>query len=147
MLRMDHVGVVVDDLEAAVGFFASLGFERDGGTTVEGEAVDAINGLSGVRSEVVMLRTPDRSGCVEVCKYHSPVDERPAGAEPANRLGLRHLTFEIGELTAVVERLRGDGFGLVGEIREFGGTYRLCYVRGPEGIIVELAENVRPGDR
>src|ERR687893_197572 len=122
MLRFDHVGVVVDDLDAATAFFVGLGFERDGWASVEGEAVDKINGLAGVRAELMMVRTPDGTGKLELVKYHAPADDE--------------------DLNAIVDRLRDDGFGTVGEVQDYADVYRLVYVRGPEGLIVELAENI-----
>jgi catechol 2,3-dioxygenase-like lactoylglutathione lyase family enzyme len=142
MLRFDHVGVVVDDLDAAVAFFVSLGFERDDGMVVDGEIVDKINGLDGVRAELVMVRTPDGTGTLEVIKYHAPPgDERPH-ALPANRLGFRHICIEVQDLNGIVDGLRDGGFEPVGEVADYGTSYRLVYVRGPEGLIVELAEKL-----
>ena len=148
MLRFDHVGVVVDDLDAVAAFFADLGFEREGRMVVEGETVDKINGLEGVREELMMVRTPDGSGTLELVKYHAPTDNtvdtddtgrRPS---PANRLGFRHIAIEVNDLNAIVAELRGKGFDTVGEVRDYEDSYRLCYVRGPEGLIVELAEQI-----
>ena len=142
MLRFDHVGVVVDDLDAAAAFFIDLGFEREGGTLVEGETVDKINGLDGVRAEVVMVRTPDRAGKLELVKYLAPADNEGPYPWPANRLGFRHICIEVNDLNAIVDRLRNQGFDTVGEVQDYGNIYRLCYVRGPEGLIVELAEQI-----
>ena len=142
MLRFDHVGVVVDDLDAAVAFFLDLGFAREGGTLVEGEVVDKINGLDGVRAELVMVRTPDGSGRLEVVKYHAPADDNGVHPLPANRLGFRHICIEVNDLTAIVDGLRDKGLDTVGEVSDFGDSWRLCYVRGPEGLIVELAEKI-----
>lgn len=141
-LRFDHVGVVVDDLDAAAAFFIDLGFEREGGTLVEGETVDKINGLDGVRAEVVMVRTPDRTGKLELVKYLAPADNEGPYPWPANRLGFRHICIEVNDLNAIVDRLRNQGFDTVGEVQDYGNIYRLCYVRGPEGLIVELAEQI-----
>jgi catechol 2,3-dioxygenase-like lactoylglutathione lyase family enzyme len=142
VLRLDHVCVVVDDIDAATAFFLDLGFEREGATTAEGEAVDKINGLEGVRAEIVMVRTPDRSGKLELVKYLSPPDVESAHPLPANRLGLRHIAIEVSGLDTILDGLRGKGFDTVGEVCEYGNVYRLCYVRGPEGLIVELAERI-----
>jgi catechol 2,3-dioxygenase-like lactoylglutathione lyase family enzyme len=142
MLRFDHVGVVVDDLDAAAAFFIDLGFEREGGTLVEGETVDKINGLDGVRAEVVMVRTPDRTGKLELVKYLAPAGNEGPYPWPANRLGFRHICIEVNDLNAIVDRLRNQGFDTVGEVQDYGNIYRLCYVRGPEGLIVELAEQI-----
>lgn len=141
-LRFDHVGVVVDDLAAVAAFFLDLGFEREGDALVEGESVDEINGLDGVRAEVVMLEVPDGSGKLELVKYHAPADTEGAHAWPANRLGVRHIAFEVDDLNTIVDGLRDDGFDTVGEVSDFEDTYRLCYIRGPEGLIVELAEYI-----
>jgi catechol 2,3-dioxygenase-like lactoylglutathione lyase family enzyme len=142
MLRFDHVGVVVDDLDAAAAFFIDLGFEREGGTLVEGETVDRINGLDGVRAEVVMVRTPDRTGKLELVKYLTPTDDEGPYPWLANRLGFRHICIEVDDLDAIVDRLRNQGFDTVGDVQDYGNVYRLCYVRGPEGLIVELAEQI-----
>ncbi len=142
MLRFDHVGVVVDDLDAVATFFLALGFEREGSGLVEGETVDKINGLDGVRAEVVMVRTPDGSGRLELVKYHAPADNEGVHPWPANRLGFRHIAIEVNDLNTIVDGLRDKGFGTVGEVRDYEDAYRLCYVRGPEGLIVELAEQI-----
>jgi len=142
MLHVDHVGVIVDDLDAVAAFFLALGFEREGGGLVQGEWVDKVVGLDGVRAEVVMVRTPDGSGKLELVKYHAPADNEGAHPLPANRLGFRHIAIQVNELDAIVDVLRGKGFDTVGEVRDFEDTYRLCYVRGPEGLIIELAERI-----
>ncbi|MDP9471025.1 MAG: VOC family protein [Chloroflexota bacterium] len=142
MLRFDHVGVVVDDLDAVATFFLALGFEREGSGLVEGETVDKINGLDGVRAEVVMVRTPDGSGRLELVKYHAPADNEGARPWPANRLGFRHIAIEVNDLNTIVDGLRDKGFDTVGEVRDYEDAYRLCYVRGPEGLIVEFAEQI-----
>lgn len=142
MPRFDHVGVIVEDLDAAADFFISLGFEHGGRGTVDGEEVDKINGLDGVRAEFLFVRTPDRTGSLELIKYHAPAgDERPQPL-PANRLGYRHICVEIDDVNATVDELRAKGFDLVGEVQDYGNVYRLVYVRGPEGLIVELAEKL-----
>ncbi len=142
MLRLDHVGVVVDDLDTVTEFFLGLGFEREGGTLVEGESVDKINGLDNVRAEVVMVQTPDGSGKLELVKYHAPADNEGAHPLPANRLGIRHIAIEVDGLNTLVDGLRDEGFDTVGEVCDYEDIYRLCYVRGPEGLIVELAEQI-----
>jgi catechol 2,3-dioxygenase-like lactoylglutathione lyase family enzyme len=147
MLRFDHVGVVFDDLDAAVSFFLDLGFEREGGTTVEGEAVDRINGLDGVRAELVMVRTPDGSGRLEIIKYHAPADTEAPHPWPPNRLGLRHICIEVKGLDRLVDGLRNKGYDTVGEVYTYEEySYRLCYLRGPEGLIIELAERITSGE-
>jgi catechol 2,3-dioxygenase-like lactoylglutathione lyase family enzyme len=142
MLRFDHVGVVVDDLDAAAAFFEALGFERDGSTEVSGETVDRINGLDGVRAEMVFVRTPDGTGTLELIKYHAPAAGEGAQPSPANRPGFRHICIEVEDLNGIVDRLRADGFDTVGEVADYGTSYRLAYVRGPEGLILELAEKL-----
>ncbi|MBS1880134.1 MAG: VOC family protein [Actinobacteria bacterium] len=142
ILRMDHVGVVVENLSAATEFFLELGLERQGGGSVEGDRVDRIVGLDGVRSEIVMLQTPDGHGRLELVKFHSPPAAVDDAQAPANALGLRHLTFAVDDVEDVLTRLRAHGAELVGELVRYGDSYRLCYLRGPEGIIVELAEPI-----
>jgi catechol 2,3-dioxygenase-like lactoylglutathione lyase family enzyme len=142
MLRFDHMGVVVADLDAVAAFFLDLGFQREGGATVEGEWVDKVVGVDGVRAELVMVRTPDGSGKLELTKFHAPVDNEDVHPLPANRLGLRHIAFEVHDLNTIVDGLRDKGFATVGDVRDFENTYRLCYVRGPEGLIIELAEQI-----
>jgi catechol 2,3-dioxygenase-like lactoylglutathione lyase family enzyme len=134
---MDHVGVVVDDLAAAVDFFVGLGLELQSEWSAEGGWVDRVVGLEGVRADCAMLRTPDGHARVELSKFHSPRAEGGDGRAPSNALGIRHLTFAVDDLDAAVE-----GLELVGEIETYEDTVRLCYVRGPEGIIVELAEKL-----
>ncbi|WP_225853743.1 VOC family protein [Micromonospora sp. AMSO31t] len=141
--RMDHVGIVVDDLEAAVAFFVELGMEPEGEAPIEGRWVDRINALDGVRVDMVMLRTPDGHGKVELTKFRSPaaVSAEPAVAPP-NTLGLRNIMFAVDDIDDVIARLRTRGAELVGEVVQYEDFYRLCYVRGPEGIIVALAEQL-----
>jgi catechol 2,3-dioxygenase-like lactoylglutathione lyase family enzyme len=140
--RMDHVGIVVDDLAAATEFFVELGLEPDGGASVEGPWVDRIVGLDGVRAEIAMLRTPDGHGRIELSKFHSPPSEGGGGQPQANAPGIRHVTFAVDDIDAAVDGLRSRGAELVGEVVRYENSYRLCYVRGPEGIIVELAEKI-----
>jgi catechol 2,3-dioxygenase-like lactoylglutathione lyase family enzyme len=140
--RMDHVGIVVDDLAAATAFFVELGLELQGEASVEGDWVDRVVGLDGVRSDIAMLETPDRHGRVELTKFHAPPAQRGERHAPANTLGIRHLTFAVDDIDDTVARLRAHGAELVGEVERYGDSYRLCYVRGPEGIIVELAEPI-----
>jgi catechol 2,3-dioxygenase-like lactoylglutathione lyase family enzyme len=144
--RLDHVGVVVDDLEAAVEFFVGLGLELQGEGTIEGEWVDRIVGLDGVRSEIAMLATPEGGTRVELSRFLSPPAE--AGAEePANALGIRHLAFQVEDIEGAIAGVRARGYELVGELESYRDVYRLCYVRGPEGIIVELAEPIGRGGK
>jgi catechol 2,3-dioxygenase-like lactoylglutathione lyase family enzyme len=140
--RMDHVGIVVDDLAAATEFFIELGLVLQGEGAVEGRWVDRIVGLEGVRTELAMMQTPDGHGRVELVKFHSPSNQGDNGHAPANTQGIRHVAFAIDDLDAVVARLRARGAELVGEVERYKDIYRLCYVRGPEGIIIELAEPI-----
>lgn len=140
--RLEHVGIVVADLEAAKAFFVELGLEVEGEMAVEGRAVDRIVGLDGVRSDMAMLRTPDGHGKLELIRYRAPAG-LPGDAEaPANAPGLRHILFEVADIEGVLDRLRPHGGELVGELVRYEDSYQLCYVRGPEGIIVELAERI-----
>jgi catechol 2,3-dioxygenase-like lactoylglutathione lyase family enzyme len=141
-LRFDHVGVIVDDIDAVSDFFLALGFEREWRGSVEGEVVDRINGLDGIRNEVEMIRTPDGTGKLELIKYHEPADPDTPHPFPPNRLGFRHIAIEIEDVNGTVDRLRGDGFHEVGEVQDYENSYRLVYIRGPEGLIVELAEKL-----
>jgi catechol 2,3-dioxygenase-like lactoylglutathione lyase family enzyme len=140
--RMEHVGIVVDDLAAATEFFVELGLELLGEGSVEGRWVDRIVGLDGVRSEIAMLRTPDGHGEIELVKFHSPPSQGDNLPAPANTPGIRHIAFAVEDIDAVVAGLRARGSELVGEVVRYEDSYRLCYVRGPEGIIVELAERI-----
>jgi catechol 2,3-dioxygenase-like lactoylglutathione lyase family enzyme len=140
VLRMDHVGIVVDDLAAATAFFVELGLELQGEGSVEGDWVDRVVGLEGVRSDIVMLETPDGQSRVELARFRSPPGPAGDPQPPTNAPGLRHITFEVDDIDAAVAGLGAHGAELVGEIERYGDIYRLCYVRGPAGIIVELAE-------
>ena len=140
--RMEHVGIVVDDLAAATEFFVELGLELRGEGSVEGSWADRIVGLDGIRSDIVMLRSPDGHGEIELSKFHSPPSPGDNPPAPANALGIRHISFLVEDIDAVVAGLRARGNELVGELERYEDIYRLCYVRGPEGIIVELAEEI-----
>jgi catechol 2,3-dioxygenase-like lactoylglutathione lyase family enzyme len=141
--RMDNVLIVVDDLEAAITFFAELGMELEGQTQVEGDFVDRTVGLDGVRADIVMMRTPDGHGRVELSKFHTPpaISSEPKNA-PANTLGIRRIMFAVDGIDDVVARLRTHGAELVGEMAQYEDSYRLCFVRGPEGFIIGLAEQL-----
>jgi len=140
--RMDHVGVVVDDLAAATAFFAELGLKSQGTGSVEGDWVDRIVGLEGVRAELAMMETPDGHGKLELVKFHSPPVPDGDAQAPANAPGIRHLTFAIDDIDAALAGLWAHGAELVGEVERYRDIYRLCYIRGPEGIIIELAEKL-----
>ncbi len=139
---MEHVGIVVDDLAAATEFFVQLGLEPEGEGSVEGERVDRIVGLEGVRADIVMLQVPGGQAKLELSKFHAPASEGGEGHAQANTPGIRHVLFVVDDVDAVVADLRARGIELVGELVDYGNSYRLCYVRGPEGIIVELAEAI-----
>lgn len=137
---MDHVGIVVEDLAAATAFFIELGLTLQGEGPVEGDWVDRVVGLEGVRAEIAMLETPDGHGRIELAKFHAPASPGGERELPANTPGIRHITFAVDDLDAVVAGLQAHGGELVGEVERYQDICRLCYVRGPEGIIVELAE-------
>jgi catechol 2,3-dioxygenase-like lactoylglutathione lyase family enzyme len=141
--RLDHVSVVVEDLPAAVAFFITLGMTREGEAAVEGPWVDRVNGLESVRVDIVMMRTPDGHGRLELTKFRNPqlVEIEPAIAPP-NAPGLRSVMFTVESVDDTVARLRADGAELIGEVARYEDKYRLCYVRGPAGIIVALAEEL-----
>ena len=140
--RMEHVGITVNDLAAAVEFFVELGLEPRGKGQVEGRWVDRIVALDDVRAELAMLRAPDGHGEIELVKFHSPPTETGDTDAPVNTPGLRHLAFLVEDIQAVVAGLKARGTELVGELVRYEDSYWLCYVRGPEGIIVELAEKI-----
>ena len=140
---MEHVGIVVDDLAAATDFFVGLGLVVQGEATVEGRWVDRVVGLEGVRVDIAMMQTPDGNGRLELTKYCSPPNQGDRRRDPANARGIRHVAFVVDDIDGVVAGLRERGVELVGELERFEDRYRLCYVRGPEGIIIELAEEIR----
>src|SRR3984893_7316849 len=140
--RMDHVGIVVDDLAAATAFFVELGVKLQGEGRVEGAWVDRVVGLEGVRAEIAMLETPDGHGRLELSKFHAPSGRGGGRHAPPNTPDTRHVTLAVDDIDAAVASLRARGAELVGEVERYGDSYRLCYVRGPEGIIVELAEQI-----
>jgi catechol 2,3-dioxygenase-like lactoylglutathione lyase family enzyme len=140
--RMDHVGIVVDDIAAATQFFVDLGLELRDQTSVAGEWVDRVVGLQGVHGEIAMLQTPDGHARVELAKFHAPPATSGDPEAPANTPGIRHITFAVDDIDAAVASARAHGGELVGEVENYQDIYRLCYVRGPEGIIVELAEAI-----
>ena len=141
--RMDNVLIVVEDIEAAKAFFVELGMELQGETQVEGSWADRVVGLDGVRADIVMLRTPDGHGRVELTKFQTPsaIRSEPHNA-PANTLGIRRIMFAVDDIEDVIARLRTHGAELVGEVAQYEDSYRLCFVRGPEGIVIGLAEQL-----
>ena len=139
---MDHVGIVVDDLAAAIAFFVALGLELEGEAPVEGRWVDRVVGLEGVRADIATMRTPDGHARLELTKFHAPSGRGGDSGAPANAMGIRHIAFAVQGIDDVLDRLRAHGAELVGEVEQYEDSYRLCYVRGPEGIIIELAEQI-----
>lgn len=139
--RLDHVSVVVEDLDAAEQFFTALGMTVEGRAPIEGPFVDRLNGIDDIRIDIVMMRTPDGHGRLELTKFHHPplVAVQPAVAPP-NAAGLRSVMFNVDDLDETLGRLRARGAELVGEVVTYEQQYKLCYVRGPAGIIVALAE-------
>ena len=143
LLQMHNVGIVVDDLKAAIAFFAELGLELEGETTVEGQWVDRIVGLNGVRSDIAMMRTPDGHSRLELTKFQRPTATSVELNAPVNTLGIRRIMFAVEDIKEVLTRLQTHGAELVGEIVQYEDIYLLCYVRGPEGILIALAEPLR----
>jgi len=142
--RIDNVGIVVDDLPAAIAFFVELGLKLEGEAPVGGGWVDRLIGLNGVRVDMAMMRTPDGHGRVELSKFQSPraISAEPKNA-PVNTLGIRRIMFAVEDIDEVLARLRARGTELLGEVEQYEDRYRLCYVRGPEGILIALAEELR----
>jgi catechol 2,3-dioxygenase-like lactoylglutathione lyase family enzyme len=142
ILHVDHIGINVEDLAAAKEFFVELGFKVLGEMTMQGELVERVIGLDDVRDDIVMLQAPDGQINIELVKFHHPVD--PKGIQPAaaNTLGLRHITFQVEDLEGTVNNLQQKGIELVGDLQTYEDSWKLCYIRGPEGIILELAERL-----
>ena len=141
--RLDHIVVVVEDLAPAIDFFTTLGMTVDGQAPIEGAWVDRVNGIEGVRVDIVMMKTPDGHGRLELTKFHNPelVELEPKIAPP-NALGLRSVMFTVESVDDTVARLLAKGGELIGEVAQYEDKYRLCYMRGPAGIIVALAEEL-----
>ncbi|MFI6106725.1 VOC family protein [Streptomyces sp. NPDC051310] len=141
--RMDNVLIVVDDLDAVIAFFVELGMELEGRAPIEGRWVERVIGLDDVRQDIAMLRTPDGHGRIELASFRRPkaIRAEPVNA-PANTLGMRRVMFAVDDIEDLVARLRAHGAELVGELAQYEDSFRLCYVRGPEGIIVGLAEQL-----
>jgi catechol 2,3-dioxygenase-like lactoylglutathione lyase family enzyme len=140
--RFDHVGITVVDLDTVTTFFVGLGLEIEGRMVVEGEFVDTVIGIPDSRTEIVMLRPPDGGTGLELSSFTRPAHQPGSPDAMANELGLRSVAFEVDELQTVVDRLAGDGYALVGGIGQYEQVWRMAYVRGPEGIIVALAERI-----
>lgn len=141
--RMDNVGIIVDDLKATIAFFTELGLELEGETTVEGKWVDGCVGLEGVRCDIAMMRTPDGHGKLELSRFQTPRAHPSEPNAPVNTVGLHRVMFAVTDLREVLARLQTHGATLVGEVVQYENMFWLCYVRGPEGIIVALAEQIR----
>src|SRR5215207_9148805 len=140
--RMEHVGIVVDDLAAATKFLVELGLALHADGPVEGRWVDRVLGLEGVRADIATMQTPDGNGRLELVKFHSPSNQGDNRRAPANTPGIRHIAFAVEDMTPSLPACEPRGAELVGELERYGDSYRLCYVRGPEGIIIELAERI-----
>ncbi|MFD9637281.1 VOC family protein [Streptomyces violascens] len=141
--RMDNVGIVVEDLDVAVAFFAELGMEVEGRAQIEGLFADQAVGLDGVRSDIAMMRTPDGHGKLELAQYHAPAVLRDGSHNPPpNTLGLHRVMFAVDDIDDTIARLRSHGAELIGEVAQYKDIYRLCYLRGPSGIILALAEQI-----
>ena len=140
--RINHVGIIVDDLSAAKAFFLDLGLEVQGDGELEGELLDQVTGLYGARTAVVWLGTPDDQAHIELVKFYTPSDEKGIQQSSANTLGIRHIAFAVEDIEALVATLKKKGTEFFSEIQNYENIYKLCYVRGPEGIILELAEQI-----
>jgi catechol 2,3-dioxygenase-like lactoylglutathione lyase family enzyme len=138
--RFDHVGITVADLDAATQLFVALGLEIEGSTFVEGEFIDTVIGIPGSRTEIVMLRPPDQGTGVELSRFVRPTGVPGSSAPMANEIGLRSVAFEVHDLDAAVDQAASAGYGMVGGIGEHEGSWRMAYIRGPEGILVALAQ-------
>ena len=140
--RIDHIGIVFDDLAAARAFFLDFGLEVVGEMDLESDLVDRVNAIGHVRTSIVHMRVPGGEAQLELIKYHTPADEH--GIQPSfpNRLGIRHILFAVEDIEAIVARLKQRGTEFLSEIQNYENTYKLCYCRGPEGIILELAEKI-----
>ena len=141
--RIDHVGVIVSDLSAAKAFFLDFGLEVQGEGELEGELVDQVTGMNDVKTAIVMLGTPDGQANIELTKFYKPSDEKDIQQSFANTLGIRHIAFAVEDIEAIVAKLKKKGTEIFSEILTYENEYKLCYVRGPEGIILELAEKIR----
>ena len=140
--RFDHVGITVADLDSVTAFFVGLGLEVEGRMFVEGEFLDTVIGIPDSRTEIVMLRPPGGGTGVELSSFVRPDHEPGSPAAMATELGLRNVCFEVADLQAMVDGLAADGYGLVGGIGQHENIWRMAYVRGPEGIVVSLAEEI-----
>jgi catechol 2,3-dioxygenase-like lactoylglutathione lyase family enzyme len=142
VIRMDNVGIVVEDLAAAVEFFTALGLELEGRSPIEGEWADGVTGLAQMRVEIAMMRTPDSHGRLELSRFLAPEVAEDHRSAPVNALGYLRVMFTVADLNATLARLSNHGTEIVGDIVEYGNTYRLCYIRGPERILIGLAQEL-----
>ena len=140
--RIDHVGVIVSDLSAAKAFFLELGLEVQGEGELEGELLDQVTGLNDAKTAIVWLGTPDGQAHIELVKFYTPSDEKGIRQSFANTLGIRHIAFAVEDIEALVATLKKKGTEIFSEIQTYENEYKLCYVRGPEGMILELAEHI-----
>jgi catechol 2,3-dioxygenase-like lactoylglutathione lyase family enzyme len=140
--RIDHIGVIVDDLPAAKAFFLEFGLEVQGEADMEGALLDNLLGLNKVKTSLVMMRAPGGEASIELIKFHNPPDEKGVQQHPVQALGIRHIAFLVEDLEALVAKLRARGAEIFGEIQTYENSYKLCYVRGPEGIILDLNERI-----
>jgi catechol 2,3-dioxygenase-like lactoylglutathione lyase family enzyme len=141
--HIDHIGINVEDIDAAKTFFTGLGFTVVGQMAMEGELVDRVTGLTNVKDDLVMLQAPDGQLNIELVKYHRPLDKNGIQPSAANILGMRHLCFDVEGLDEILVSLKQKGHKLVGEVQTYEDSYKLCYIYGPEGIIIELAERLQ----
>jgi catechol 2,3-dioxygenase-like lactoylglutathione lyase family enzyme len=140
--RFDHIGITVADLDSVTAFFVGLGLEVEGTGAVKGEFIDTVCGIPGAHCEITMLRPPDGGSRLELASFVTPDHVAGSPAPMANELGLRNVSFEVGDLAAAIEAVAADGYGLIGGIGEYENSLRMAYVRGPEGIIVSLFEQL-----
>lgn len=141
--RIDHIGIVVNDLPAAIEFFLDLGLELEGKAELEGDWLGRIVGLEDVKTEFVMMRAPGGQTALEVIKFISPVDAKGIQENFSNTLGIRHITFAVDDIEGMLARLKAKGVEIFSDIYNYENMYKLCYIRGPEGIIIELAEEIK----
>lgn len=139
---LEHIGVIVRDLDLVADFFELLGFERGDRATIGGEWADRVNGLTGTRVEMIFMTAPDGSGALELSRFFEPANEASPVSEPSDTLGLRHIAYRVDGLEELLERVRAAGYDLVGEVVNYEDIWLVCYVRGPEGLIVELGERL-----
>lgn len=142
-ISFDHVGIVVDDLEITAAFFTGLGFTRDDLGTATGRWVDQVVGLEGTVEEIILISAPDGSGHIELTKFHAPEPVGATDESPANQLGLRHLAYRVADVNTTVARAHELGYSLVGGVADYQDLFRLAYIRGPEGLILELTEDLK----